>query len=155
MSASDPLVELRFLSQPENLASVRACVDRFAAGVGFDEERRGRIVLAVDEAITNVIRHGYRNRHDGPITLRLARLDGGGVRIELEDEGEQVDPCTLTPRDLSEVRPGGLGIHIIRSTFDTCAWTRKPGSGMAVTFELPLASTLKDAPRRVGPKTGS
>ncbi|MDZ4755778.1 MAG: ATP-binding protein [Phycisphaerae bacterium] len=145
---TESALELRFLSHAENLASVRACVDRFAASVGFDEERRGRIVLAVDEAITNSIRHGYGSRTDGPITLRLAELDGGGVRIELEDEGKQVDPGNLTPRDLSDVRPGGLGIHIIRSTFQNCRWVRKQDTGMAVTLELPLTSSLKDLPRR-------
>lgn len=134
-------LEIRCWSKADNLGAIRACVERFAADVGFDEERQARIALAVDEAVANIIRHGYRGRTDGPITLRLARLAEGGVRVELEDEGERFDPCSIAPRDLAEVKPGGLGIHIIRSTFDRCSWTPRPLRGMAATMELSLGST--------------
>ncbi|MBL9148941.1 MAG: ATP-binding protein [Phycisphaerae bacterium] len=142
-------IELHFVSDPENLAPVRACVERFAGNAGFDEEKRAQIALAVDEAIANSIRHGYRGRRDGPITLRLAALPTGGVRIELDDEGEQVDIERIEPRDLCEVRPGGLGLHIIRSTFDHCDWRRRPERGMSVVLELPLpGAKLAHAVRR-------
>lgn len=148
-----PAMELRFTSDPDNLAPVRACVERFAADAGFDEERRALIALAVDEAIANSIRHGYHGRGDGPITLRLGMLDRGGVRIDLEDEGEQVDPSEIKSRDLAEVRPGGLGVHIIKSTFERCAWRRRDLRGMAVTLELELpkpgiAAALARPPRQ-------
>lgn len=133
-------IELRCWSKAENLSAIRACVERFAASAGFDEERQARIALAVDEAIANIIRHSYKGRDNGPILLRLDPLDGGGVRVVLEDEGETFDPCAIAPRDLSEVKPGGLGIHIIRSTFDRCTWTPRPLRGMSATLELGLHS---------------
>lgn len=141
-------IEIRCASKPENLSAIRACVERFAADAGFDEERQGRIALAVDEAVANVIRHSYKGKGDGPITLRLNQLDAGGVRVELEDEGDPFDPCAIAPRDLSEVKPGGLGIHIIRSTFDRCSWTPRPLRGMATTLELGLHSSLRALPDR-------
>lgn len=136
-----PILELRFPSRPDHLALIRACVERFAAGLGFTSEECHRIVLAIDEALANVIRHGYRGRHDGPVLLRLASRHGGGLLVELEDEGECFDPSTIAPRDLAEVRPGGLGLHIIRSTFSRCAWKARPGGGMRVELEasMPLA----------------
>ncbi|MBL9120617.1 MAG: ATP-binding protein [Phycisphaerae bacterium] len=145
--AGDPSgIEIRCWSRAENLSAIRACVERFAADVGFDEERQARIALAVDEAVANVIRHSYKGQKDGPITLRLAELEGGGVRVELEDEGEAFDPCSIAPRDLAEVKPGGLGIHIIRSTFDRCMWKPRPIRGMAATLEVGLNSPLRSLP---------
>lgn len=139
-------LELRCWSKAENLSAIRACVERFAATAGFDEERQARIALAVDEAIANIIRHSYKGRSDGPILLRLEPLAGGGVRVELEDEGETFDPCAIAPRDLNEVKPGGLGIHIIRSTFDRCAWKPRPLRGMSATLELGLHSPVRALP---------
>jgi sigma-B regulation protein RsbU (phosphoserine phosphatase) len=139
-------LEIRCQSRAENLSAIRACVERFAAGAGFDEERQARIALAVDEAVANVIRHGYKGQSDGPITLRLAPLEGGGVRVELEDEGERFDPCSIAPRDLAEVKPGGLGIHIIRSTFDRCSWTPRPLRGMSARLEVGLKSPIRGLP---------
>ncbi len=134
-------IEIHFDSAPTNLAPIRACVERFAHAVGFDDELAGRIALAVDEAIANVIRHGYEGRTDGPVLLRLAPLEEGGLRVDLEDEGNHFDPCRIDPRDLSEVRPGGLGLHIIRSTFARCAWRRRDEAGMHLSLELPLHHT--------------
>lgn len=131
-------MELRFHSDAGNLAPVRACVERFAAEAGFDEDRRALIALAVDEAISNCICHGYHGRTDGPITLRLETLASGGLRIEIEDEGDQVDPREIKPRDLSELRPGGLGVHIIQTAFQRCLWRRREQRGMSVTLELEL-----------------
>jgi anti-sigma regulatory factor (Ser/Thr protein kinase) len=139
-------IELRCWSKAENLCAIRACVERFAANAGFDEEHQGRIALAVDEAVANIIRHGYRGRDDGPILLRLQTLHGGGMRVELEDEGERFDPAAIAPRDLSEVRPGGLGIHIIRSTFERCSWKPRPLRGMSATLEVGLHAPLPTLP---------
>lgn len=151
-------LELRCWSKAENLSAIRACVERFAATAGFDEERQARIALAVDEAIANIIRHSYKGRPDGPILLRLEPLPGGGVRVKLEDEGETFDPCAIAPRDLNEVKPGGLGIHIIRSTFDRCSWTPRPLRGMSATLEVGLHAPMNApsrAPTRDNPNDGT
>jgi anti-sigma regulatory factor (Ser/Thr protein kinase) len=133
-----PSIELHFRSQVEVLSVVRACVERFAHVIGFDAEWSSQVALAVDEAITNVIRHGYGGRQDGPIMLRLSALSPAGLRVELEDEGCQIDPAALKPRDLTEVRPGGLGMHIIRSTFERCEWRTRSLRGMSALLELGL-----------------
>lgn len=51
------------------------------------------------------------------------------LRIVLEDEAEQVDPATIKSRDLEEVRPGGLGVHIIKSVMDEVKYERREGVG--------------------------
>lgn len=143
---AQPTLELRFPSRPDHLALIRACVEHFASSIGFPPEECHKLVLAIDEALANVIRHGYRGRHDGPVRLLLAALETGGLRVVLEDEGERFDPAEIAPRDLREVRPGGLGLHIIRSTFSRCSWHPRPGGGMRVELEAPLVSTSHSGP---------
>ena len=106
-------VKLSFPSDPRYLGVVRGAIERFAALVGFDEEECRWITLAVHEALTNVIRHAYHNRHDQPVELRLSERDMG-LEVLLVDHGTGVKPEQMSGRDLSDVRPGGLGLHMIR-----------------------------------------
>jgi len=106
-------VKLSFPSDPRYLGVVRGAIERFAALVGFDEEECRWITLAVHEALTNVIRHAYHNRHDQPVEVRLSERDMG-IEVVLVDEGTGVKPEQMCGRDLNDVRPGGLGLHMIR-----------------------------------------
>jgi len=128
-------VRMEFRSCPTNLAAVRGCVENLAASAGFDAEWRFRITLAVDEALANVIRHGYCDRRDGSIRMTVSVPAGGGIRIEIEDECPAVDPSAIPSRDLDEIRPGGLGWHIIRETFERADWNPRGDCGMSLVLE--------------------
>jgi len=84
---------------------------------GWDARELRAVTLAVDEACSNIIRHSYKGRADMPIWVKIRTLQGE-IRVELRDLGEKIDPAKLRPRDLDDVRPGGLGIHLIRSLMD-------------------------------------
>jgi anti-sigma regulatory factor (Ser/Thr protein kinase) len=118
---------------------VRALVERMAQLAGFDDGQVGRIILAVDEACTNIIRHQYGGRHDQRIDIE-AWVDPckGRVRFTLRDYGPSRDPRLFRGRDLAEVRPGGLGMHIIRDVMDEVVYEEAPGGGM----QLRLCKTL-------------
>ena len=64
-STAEPEVQLRMFSQPRFLAAVRALVGTMAQRLGFKEMQCGQISLAVDEALCNVITHGYERKPDG------------------------------------------------------------------------------------------
>lgn len=108
---------------------------------GFDETLAGRIALAVDEAMTNVVRHGYQGKDEGLIELSIGPMaldENGeecGVRLVIEDRGITVDPATIQPRELDEIRPGGLGVHIIREVMDLAEYQKRDGGGMRLTLE--------------------
>ena len=57
-------------------------------------------------------------------------------RILIEDEAEQVDPEEIQPRSLDEIRPGGLGVHIIREVMDEARFERRPGSDVGMRLEM-------------------
>ncbi len=101
--------------------------------MGFDDGQISRLVLAVDEAIANVIKHGYGGRRDRPVELCLEAIEEQGtrgVRFVIRDFGKQVPPETICGRELDDVRPGGLGVHIIRSVMDRVNYAPAKGGGM-------------------------
>jgi anti-sigma regulatory factor (Ser/Thr protein kinase) len=131
-----PTDQISLLSHPEELPLARQFVADHAAAAGFDEDRREQIRLAVDEALANVIKHGYGGREDQPIELRAgAFVDEKGVRglvVSVRDFGCQIDPSAIKSRDLDDVRPGGLGVHIMRAVMDAVVYSQADGGGMKV-----------------------
>ena len=144
--ASDgPHVCLAMLSQPRYLASARSAASAFARQAGFDEHMSGHIALAVDEALCNVVKHGYDRRDDQPIWLMFSPLcDQGrqvGIRIVIEDEARQAPLESIRSRALDEIRPGGLGVHIIREVMDSVTYEHRPGRvGMRLEMTRRLPS---------------
>lgn len=151
-----PHIRVELLSNPLYLSGARELVAAVADRLGFPEESCGHIKLAVDEALCNVIRHGYDRRADGPIWLSLWPLTdspanghpaggGPGLLIVIEDEARQVDPEQIRSRDLDEIRPGGLGVHIIGEVMDDVKYEKRSGLGMRLTMLKRLASPPKAA----------
>ena len=94
------------------------------------------MVLGVDEACTNIIRYAYELRDDQPITLAMEALRGC-VRMRLRDYGAKTAPHTMRGRDHHELKPGGLGLHLIRNAFDKVDYILKPrGTELVLTKHL-------------------
>lgn len=130
-------IEIRLLSQPRYLCVARAAIGAAAERLGFDEQQTSLVMLAVDEAVTNIIRHGYDGRPDGPIWIKLSPIESngrGGVRIVIEDRARQVDPAAIAGRPLEDVRPGGLGVHVIRQVMDEVCYHPRDDGGMRLTM---------------------
>lgn len=131
-------VEIRIVSEPHFLCVVRSAVSAFTQRIGFDDESCHQIVLAVDEALTNIVRHGYGGATDRPMWIKLSRHGENGregVVITIEDECEQVDPSRFVGRSLEDVRPGGLGVNILNTVMDQVRFAaREGGQGMTLTL---------------------
>src|SRR5438552_4413612 len=108
--------KVEFSSHPANLALLRNYVRDFLNGYPFSEKQRLLMVLGVDEACTNVIRYAYRLRDDQLISLRMEGLRKC-VRMRLRDYGEQVLPQEMKGRSHDMIKPGGLGLYLIRNAF--------------------------------------
>lgn len=135
-------VALRVPSDPRYLPLLRTFVGECAALAGFTEADRDRLALAVTEAASNVIRHVYKGRTDQPIELELLPRRGE-LRLEMTDFGRFVDPARIASRPLDEVRPGGLGVHLIRSTMDVVEYNQNRHGGTTLTL-VKYASAGKD-----------
>ena len=137
MTQAHSPIELRILSEPRFLCVARAAIGAAVEKIGFDDGVSGQVMLAVDEALANIIRHGYQGRADGPIWIGFEPLESNGhsgFRITIEDEARQVDPQSICGRELDEVRPGGLGVHIIRKIMDKVEYTRREPGGMRLVM---------------------
>lgn len=115
--ASELLFELDFAAQVERLKIVRIGIKSVALKLGFSEDDAMDIVLAVDEAVTNIIRHAYGGDETGEILLRVFQHPEG-LGIELHDSAPAVDPSRIKPRALDDIKPGKLGTHLIREIMD-------------------------------------
>jgi len=130
----DLLLKLEFPSNPELLCVVRGAMERLTERMGFSERESRSVTRAVDEAVTNIIRHAYRGQPNQPIVLTCYRLPKAvgselaqGLEIVLEDQGEPPDPGRLRGRSLDEIKPGGLGLHYIRESMDVVEFSSSGG----------------------------
>jgi anti-sigma regulatory factor (Ser/Thr protein kinase) len=105
------------------LPVVRGAMGALTEAIGWDEAECRAIVLALDEAIANIIRHAYRGRSDGLIELQC-RESADGLEVTMLDSGEPPDPSKICARETGSDQPGGLGTHIIRDVMDSVSYQR-------------------------------
>ena len=122
------LLMLSFRAQADQLKSVRTAVQDAVTRAGCGATCTKDIVLAVDEACQNIIRHAYRGIPGGTIVLEIERQDDVLV-FWLRDFAPKVDVGKVKPRDLGDVRPGGIGVHLIREAMDECGFVPCPSEG--------------------------
>lgn len=137
-------------SQPKLLGIVRSVVKYCAQEAGFASGDAESLVMAVDEAATNVLRHGYKDRRDARLALEVLTFSD---RLEfiLEDTAAKVREADVQPRPLEEVRPGGLGMHLINKFMDSCSYddSFRGGNRLRMTKRLPRkASDESSSPKQ-------
>jgi len=111
------LLELRFQASADRLCLIRPLVKRVAEVAGCQSDLADQLVLAVNEACMNVIQHAYKGDDSGEIVLEIIN-NKNKLLFRLEDSAAPVDLDTIKPRQLDDLRPGGLGTHFIREIMD-------------------------------------
>ncbi|MCP4608698.1 MAG: ATP-binding protein [Planctomycetes bacterium] len=134
-SSTDTKIELRMCANPDYLRVARTATRDVAQAIGLKENDIETIILAVVEALTNVIRHSYGGPCDKPIIIKLNKINypdvkKAGLEIVIRDFGKQVDPENIKGRDLDELKPGGVGVHIIHTAMDEVEFTPGDDCGM-------------------------
>ena len=121
-------VDLTIPSDPKYMKLVRGLVAAAAEVVGFERPDVNCLCLAVDEACTNIIRHAYDGDHSQKIEIRLG-IYTDHIDVKLRDYGRKTDPAKIKPRELHDIRPGGLGVHFIREIMDEVVYDPSPKVG--------------------------
>lgn len=119
-------LRLRMPSDPRFLCIVRATVDGLVAAYGLSNEDKVGVTLAIDEAMANVIRHAYKNRHDQTIEFEC-RVDGEQMEFTLLDQGEPPDPARICAGPMDDIALCGRGTHLIRAVMDEVIYEQVPG----------------------------
>lgn len=92
------------------------------------EGTRYNVLLAVQEMVTNVLRHAYEMDEDRPLHISF-RVDVDRVEVVLRDEGEPFDPTHHDTTGLGQQEgmpeeTGGYGIYIAKMVMDEVAYSR-------------------------------
>jgi sigma-B regulation protein RsbU (phosphoserine phosphatase) len=111
------LFKLKLPAEADRLALVRSVVQRALENDGCSKELAQNIVIAVNEACMNIITHAYKDVGEGIFELELSKTSGG-LRFRLTDHAPPINLDSVKPRDLDDIRPGGLGIHFIQEIMD-------------------------------------
>jgi sigma-B regulation protein RsbU (phosphoserine phosphatase) len=129
MSESPPkqVLQRRFPARAAELKRIREAMREGVASCGCSAKSTADIVLAIDEACQNIIRHAYRGDSDNVIELEVEHR-GDRLVFSLIDHAPTIDSSKVKPRDLDDIRPGGLGTHFIRRVMDEVEF-QKPASG--------------------------
>jgi sigma-B regulation protein RsbU (phosphoserine phosphatase) len=135
---SKPLLAARFEASPSCLCDLRHRVEAAAVAAGCTADAAADVVLAVDEACQNIIRHGYCGK--GEVALEIRRHGLHRLEVQLIDFAPTVDLATVKPRCLDDLRPGGLGTHFIQAVMDDVVFLPPPvgaGNFLKMTKAIP------------------
>lgn len=124
-----------------DLAAMRRFLQETADAWGIDEDSAGDMILAVNEAASNSLRHGYGGR-PGDIELQADRADGA-LTVTLRDSAPLFDPTRQPAPDttlgLERRRLGGMGVHIMRKFTDELRYRVTPTGQNELVFIKTLA----------------
>ncbi|NWF89636.1 MAG: ATP-binding protein [Ignavibacteriaceae bacterium] len=122
--------ELLIKSRTENLTAVRDFISSAVREVDVPLDAAGDVVLAVDEACTNIIKHAYKYFPDGDITIKI-KYSSKKIAVEITDHGAPFTPEAVPTPDLKkyfeEKRVGGLGMYLMKSLMDNVEYKSVPG----------------------------
>jgi serine/threonine-protein kinase RsbW len=135
-------VEIRVASDTRWLALIRRVTDEFCQQAGIEAQERHAVILAVDEAASNVIRHAYKGDPAQELALTWRWIEGG-IEIEIRDQGEPFDPREKTIPPPDEMRLSGRGLYLMRTIMDQIEY-RREGSTNLVCMRKMIKTSVKN-----------
>ena len=132
------MAQKTFIGRFENLSLIGAFVSQAARKAGLDDEAIYAVELAVDEAATNIIEHGYGGETNGQIYCSCENL-GNGLKIVLLDHGREFDPDvvpepTFHGKSIENITPRGLGLFFIKKLMDEVKFEFSQDQGNRLTM---------------------
>ena len=114
----------------DNLGQLFTFVEQALVNLNMPSSHRDGMMMALDEALTNVVLYAYPEDQRGTVGIRICRNDNT-ITAEVVDHGKPFDPTAHPAPDITlpiEQRPiGGLGIHLMRNLVTSLRYHRKNG----------------------------
>lgn len=121
----------------DSLATISDFITDATSRAGLDDHAAWQVQLAVDEAATNIIQHGYEDQAPGTIELEW-RVEGDRLVVCLRDRGRRFDPNNVPAPDitspLEERQAGGLGLYLMGKLMDAVSFDFDPQDGNLLTM---------------------
>ena len=113
-----------FSATTDNLKNIRSMLVDFLNNHKLPLKEIKEIELGTDEAVTNIIKHSYKEENKKNIIEVELEFSENKVIIHLYDNGTPVNEEKIKPRELSDVKPGGLGTYFINKIMDEVKWKK-------------------------------
>ena len=133
---------MRFTSNPAALATVRKKIEEFSIQSGLDTPASEEVGLVVNEALANVIRHAYAGATDKPVQTTVEKHEDG-VKIQIRDWGNGINPQNCPRRPHDPLTPGGLGLICMGQLMEQVKFEPQ-GDGMLLTLTRTRAGHKTD-----------
>jgi serine/threonine-protein kinase RsbW len=142
VSVIEPESTLTVVNARPEFARAATWLNDFAAGVGLPEDLSSRLLVVLDEVLSNVVYHGLAGAMEGEREIRLTvRLRPETVELDVVDDGPAFDPTTVASSRLAaDRRVGGAGLLFVRALMDEVRFTRQ-GDRNCLTLCKRLAAT--------------
>lgn len=141
--------ELKVKSRTENLSLIRDFISTSAADAGITPDVVENIILAVDEACTNIIKHAYKSFPEGELIIKTKSTLSRFI-ISITDFGNTFEPDSVPEPDLQKYyrqkRVGGLGMYLMKTLMDDVKYVSIPGKHN----EVLLSKNIKVAQSNAG-----
>ena len=111
-------------SDPANLKIVRQKVRQAISEFQFSGCDVDTLILAIDESVQNIIRYAYNMDKEKKINFEILK-ENQNLIFKIRDFGKQVPLDQIQSRDLNDVKPGGLGVHFIKSIAKEVKYTHQ------------------------------
>lgn len=135
----NPSKKITIPANPEYLHKARNALKKFLACRNFPKETVYKLILCLDEACSNIIKHSYKGETEEPIEISFC-FEGDELIIKVRDYGKQCDVSEIKPRPLDDIKPGGLGTHCICKIMDRVDYCTEFEEGTLLTMSKNLAS---------------
>lgn len=107
-------------SKTENVTRVVQALEKFCMENDIDRKITEPLLVATDEAITNIVIHAYERKPDGEISVYI-ELNDKFILVELRNIGDRFNPGKIQkrePEDITNMRVGGYGLILMNSLLD-------------------------------------
>jgi serine/threonine-protein kinase RsbW len=132
-----PMPTKRFSCSLNNLEKISDYVKHYAKEAGLNESEVYAVQLAVDEASTNIIEHGYGQECPNRIDITCDILEDG-LKVVIYDDAEPFNPESIPQPEinvsLEELKPRGLGIFLMRQMMDEVYYQSSSDKGNTLTM---------------------
>ena len=134
-------IKLSIPSHPKYLGLIRKVLKELLDYHEVPNETAMRLILCVDEACSNIIKHSYEGPCEEPIETTFY-IDEGDFKVQIRDYGKQCDSSEIKPRCLDQIKPGGLGTHFINEIMDDVSYCTERAKGTLLTMVKNLKGEL-------------
>ena len=130
-----PRATLHVAASAAGIAAAADGLAKYWEEAGFDPESAWPFHVALDEILSNIVRHGGPQGREPLIEVSFA-IAAAGPEVTIVDDGPGFDPLDVPEPDLTssidQRQPGGLGVHLVTRLMDRVEYARREGSNHLV-----------------------